>query len=149
MKLRAWIAVVVLAGAVGSARAQEASMLIGPNADGCQLYAPYTWVELDPGQKWTTTVNLGGCSSSDLGWFRYYGHLGTNNSCNTLKVKDGVVLKATNLSTQALSLPAAGSPKDEEYVLLQVADPTQLQLTAENTSRQRVKVRMTWVSMTK
>ena len=150
MKLRALFAVVVLAAAVRSAAAQEA-MLTAADTTGCQLYAPYAWVELAPGQKWTTTVNLAQCSPSDLGgWFRFYGHLGTNSSCDTLKVKDGVVLKAMNLADQVQYAPATtATPKDEEYVLLRVDDPTQFQLTAENTSRQRVKVRMTWLSMTK
>jgi hypothetical protein len=149
MKLRALIAAIVLAAAVGSAGAQQAT-LIGADTDGCQLYVPYAWVELAPGQKWTTTVDLSQCAPSDLGWFRYYGHLGTNSSCDTLKVKDGVVLKATDIRTQVQSLAAStASPKDDEYVLLQLDAPTQLQLTAENTSRQRVKVRMTWLSMTK
>jgi hypothetical protein len=149
MKLRALIAVVVLAAAARTAAAQEA-MLTTADTTGCQLYAPYAWVELGPGQKWTTTVNLAGCSPSDLGWFRFYGHLGTNNSCDTLKVKDGVVLSAMNLADQVqFAAATAASPKDEEYVLLRVDDPTQFQVTAVNTSRQRVKVRMTWISMTK
>jgi hypothetical protein len=147
MKLRALIAVFVLAAAVGSAGAQE-TMLINPDTDGCQLYAPYSWVELAPGQKWTTMVDLAGCSASDLGWFRFYGHLGTNSSCNTLKVKDGVALSVVNLADQVSYLPAtAGSQRDEEFVLLQVDQPTRFQLSALNTSRQRVKVRMTWLSM--
>jgi hypothetical protein len=150
MKLRSLLAVAVLAAAVGSASAQQEAMLIGADTDGCQLYAPYAWLELAPGQKWSTTVALSGCPASDLGWFRYYGHLGTNNSCDTLKVKDGVVLKVTNPGTQEEFTHApVSSPRGEEYVLLNVDQPTQLVLTAENTSRQRVKVRMTWLSMAK
>ena len=152
MRLRAVVAVLVLAAAVGSASAQQQqTMLNGTDASGCQIYAPYAWVELAPGQKWTTTVDLSNCSASDLGgWFRYYGHLGGNNSIGTLKFKDGVALSAVNLQTQDQFLPAtAGGPKDEEYVLLRVENPAVFQLTALNTSKQTVKVRMTWVSMAK
>lgn len=153
MRLRAIAVVLVLAAAIGSASAQQqqTTMLTSPDTSGCQIYAPYIWVELAPGQKWTATVDLSNCSASDLGgWFRYYGHLGTNSSCNTLKIKDGVVLTAVNLRTQDQFLPATtGGPKDEEYVLLRVDAPAQYQLTAQNTSHQTVKVRMTWVSMAK
>ena len=152
MRLKAFAAVLVLAAAVGSASAQQQqTMLTNADTSGCQLYAPYSWVELAPGQTWTATVDMSNCSASDLGgWFRYYGHLGTNNSCNTLKMKDGVVLTAVNLRTQDRFLPATtGGPKDEEYVLLRADAPAQYQLTAQNTSRQTVKVRMTWVSMAK
>ena len=152
MKVKALVAVAVLAAAVGSAGAQEqqTTLLIAPNTSGCVTLAPYSWIELAPGQKWTQTVDLSTCTASDLGWFRYYGFLGTNNSCNNLQVKDGVVLSAVNLRTQALySAMAVSGPKAEEFVLTQITEPTQIQLTAENTSRQRVKVRMTWTAMPK
>ena len=152
MKVKALVAVAVLAAAVGSVGAQEqqTTLLIAPNTSGCQTLAPYSWIELAPGQKWTQTIDLSACKASDLGWFRYYGHLGTNNSCNALQVKDGVVLTAVNLRSQAQYLPMAVSgPKAEEFVLLQVTEPTQFQLTAENTSRQHLKVRMTWTAMPK
>lgn len=152
MKLKALVAVVVLAAAVGSAGAQQqqTTMLIAPDTDGCQLIAPYSWIELDPGQKWTQTIDLSGCQASDLGWFRYYGHLGTNSSCDPLRTKDGVVLKAMDIRTQAVyQHTAVSGPKAEEFVLMQVTGPTQFQVSAENTSRQRVKVRMTWAALPK
>ena len=151
MRLRAVVPVLVLAAAIGAASAQDAQTTMLTNAanSGCMLYAPYSWVELAPGQKWTATVDLSACAAADLGgWFRFYGHLGGNNSIDTLKAKDGVVLTAVNLRTQDQFLPATvGGPKGEEYVLLQVSAPAAYQLTAQNTSHQTVKVRMTWLSM--
>jgi len=148
MKFRLFVVAVALVAAVASANAAE-TLLTNPTDDGCELYMPYVWIDLAPGQTWSVDVNLSQCSTLDLGWFRYYGHDATNRQFDTLRVRDGIVLKTQDMTTKESCTPTATQGKEEVYCMVEVDQPTRIHLTATNTSNKTKHVRMTWVSMSK
>jgi hypothetical protein len=146
MKYRLLIAVVALLAAVGSAGAAET--LTAPDTDGCQLYMPYVWTKLGPGQTWSVVVELSQCPETDLGWFRFYGHINQGKRFRTIKVSDGITLSVRDMGTSQVFTHSVSGRKSEEYVLMQVDDSTRILLTATNETNKTKKVRMTWLSMT-
>jgi len=145
MKYRVLVAVVAFLAAAGTAGAAET--LTAPDTDGCQLYMPYVWTELAPGQTWSVEVDLSQCPESDFGMFRYYGHITQGKKTGTIKVSDGITLVVEDTSTAREVARNEDGRKSEEYVLMPVDSPTRLRLTATNETNKKKKVRMTWLSM--
>ena len=145
MKFRLLMAAVVLVGMVGSAGAEE--MLIAPDTDGCQLYAPYVWVTIPGGDKWTVTVDLSRCPIGDLGWFRFYGHITQGHKFDALRVGDRIVLEAKVRSSNAVYTFNPTARRTQIMIQMPVDEQTFVELTATNTSKKAKKVRITWLSM--
>ena len=141
MRFISLVLAVVLSGFVGSAMAQET--FSQPDTDGCQTYMPYVWTELAPGARWEATVDLGSCTSADLGSFLYYGYIASKTSADVVRSNDTMELTVQNLSTGQVYSSTA--PKNTPvYLSVTVDQPAQLRLTAENTGRKLCKIRLTW-----
>ena len=141
MKLNSLVLAVVLSGSVGSAMAQET--FFQSDNSGCQSFMPYSWVELAPGAKWETTVDLSRCASADLGLFLYYGYMASKTSSDVLTNADGIALTVQNLSNREVvsSTAPKGAPV---YLSVKADQPAQFRLTAENTGRKACNIRLTW-----
>lgn len=146
MKYRALVAVVAFFAAIGSVGAAET--LTAADTDGCQLYMPYVWTELEAGQTWSVVVDLSQCPDIDLGWFRYYGHITSGKKFGTIKVNDRITLSVEDMSTSQVFTHSVDGRKSEEYCLMEVDKKTRLRLSATNETHKKKKVRMTWLSMT-
>ncbi len=146
MKVRSLVFAVVLLVLGGAAGAQE--MLIAPDTSGCQMFAPYAWVDLAPGATWQATVDLSKCTSSDLGWFYYYGYIAKSNGADFLKVQDGIALTLQNTNTGETFTPSA-DVKRQVNILLQVTQPATFRLSAKNTGRTTARISLTWVKFNK
>lgn len=144
MRFRALIVVLVLLGTVGLADAQE--LMITQDPGGCQLYAPYAWVEIPGGGTWTAEVDLRECSMEQLGWFWVYGYITTGTKSDALKIGDKVVVSAEAASEGVRHTFDAKSPQTQIMLMMPVAAPTKILLRATNESRKKKKIRLTWLN---
>jgi hypothetical protein len=143
MRLRLIVVAAALLGVLGSA-STGSTLLVDDDTDGCQAFMPYSWTELAPGGSWTAVVDLRECASADIGWFRYYGFISGNKHFDGLRVGDGIVLSAEDMSTRAVYTFSATAPKTQIMIMVPASQPTQFRLTAVNTSKKTKNVRMTW-----
>lgn len=122
-------------------------MLVEPTDQGCVTTAPFNWVWLQPGEKWTGRVDLRQCSDEQLGHFYYYGHIAKKTHSPVLMVRDGVVLEAIDIDTGKRY--TCGSAKNgQESILMVVPDGSRFELSAMNTGKKEVKIRVTWNKVT-
>src|SRR5262249_20976491 len=142
MRMRGLILSVVLLGFGSLAWAQGS--LLPPDTSGCQVIAPFAWFDLAPGTTWRMTVDLSQCTSSDFGWYDFYGFIMRPGGADSLAVKDGIVLKARNMQSGETAV-CTSSGKVTEDVYTQVSAPGQFLLTAENTGRRAQTIRLTWL----
>ena len=144
MRMRALFLSIVLLVFGGMAWAQ--SSLLPPDTSGCQVIAPFAWFDLAPGATWRMTVDLSRCTSTDFGWYDFYGFIMRPSGADSLMVKDGIVLKARNMQSGDTA-GCTSSGKVTEDVYTQMSAPSQILLTAENTSRRTQTIRLTWLKL--
>jgi hypothetical protein len=128
----------------GVAAAQE--MMIQTDSVGCQVIAPFAWMDLEPGKTWRATVDLSQCTESDFGWYDFYGFIMKPGGATSLSTRDGIVLKVQCERTGAVSV-CPGSSRDSQDVYVQVDAPGRYVLTAENTGRKMQRIRLSWLKL--
>jgi len=122
------------------ARAQET--FNPPDLDGCQTLMSYIWVNIAPGETWQATVDLRNCASTDLGLFMYYGYIASPNKSTVIRSGDGVLLTIADISSGDLT--SSKGIRGNLYLPIEIHQPTQILLTAENTGHKTVNIRLTW-----
>ena len=122
-------------------------MLMEQGVQGCQMLAAFDWMVLGPGERWTETIDMTGCTDEQIGSYYYYGFIAKKASAPMLKVRNGIVLTVTDL-TQGTVYTCSGNKGDREAILLNPCSKSVFEISAENTSKKSAKVRLTWNNVT-
>lgn len=147
MKLRSLLVMVVCLGMSSLALASEASDLM-TNSATCPTNGGTLWFELSPGDTWSRTLDLSGCSDEQMGWFYYYGVINKNNRSPLLKVRDGIDLQVNSLDTEAKYVCTNGNG-DMEAVLMELTHKGTYELSAFNSTKKTARIRIVWDDVTR
>lgn len=119
-----------------SAVAGAAEMEVRTWSGTCERSMTTNHFELAPGEEIELDLDLSGCSNADLGKILYFGYKTTKNSSKHLTTRDRVELTMRDAGQREVLSSIGGS------ILTDVANPTTCYLTARNTGRKPVTIRL-------